>query len=267
MDDVVSVKALLLREMAPTRLSRLYSLLFLASNQSNISPLHHQGIKGRTICVTERPDLHLVWHYNRIFVKPIPAILYLGPQVLVDYIKDTRDEDGNSLSMDIAGFMRSYSRLLEHESDFRIAQKLNLLPSWINWQTWCHTVLPYMHLLDHQVGRRYHYGEIRLTRLNFWHTVLRGCSYAQVHHNYATFLGRFGPPYLFIFGAVTVILTALQVGIDTFPNGSRYHDMAATFVPFSLILTVMGLAFLPTLILFFGAKELYFYFFKHNTLS
>ncbi|KAH7152220.1 hypothetical protein B0J13DRAFT_547907 [Dactylonectria estremocensis] len=45
-------------------------------NSGNISPLHRQLVKRRTIVVTEDPKLHLVWNYDLIFFKPLPR--YIG---------------------------------------------------------------------------------------------------------------------------------------------------------------------------------------------
>lgn len=48
-----------LDEMAP------HLWLMATRSGSNISPLHHQRIKGRRILITEDPRLHLVWIDDR----------------------------------------------------------------------------------------------------------------------------------------------------------------------------------------------------------
>ncbi|KAK2037163.1 hypothetical protein LZ31DRAFT_612891 [Colletotrichum somersetense] len=81
-------------------------MLFLVSKRSNISPLHHQAIKGRKIVITERPDLHLVWYYERILIKPVPSCLlnfsffdiFLGP--------------GCHRRSAASGFLRTYASLV-----------------------------------------------------------------------------------------------------------------------------------------------------------
>lgn len=265
-DDRDAVKKLIREELATTRLSRLYYMLFLASNRENISPLHHQAIKGRTICITERPDLHLIWYYGRLFIKPMPALLF-SYDMWNTVIRPVQDEDGFDLILEALGFLRTYSRLIRHESDFRIAREHHLLPPCITWEAWCHFISNFSLLADRRVARRYHYGEIRLTRLNFWHTLLYGRSYMQVHHSYATFFARFGAPYLLFFGATTVLMAALQTGIEASIEGGRYHGMAATFVPFCLILTILGLAFPVLLFMFFWARELVIFIFCYRPLA
>ena len=255
LDDGASVRTFLIKELSTERLKRLYRILFLVSNRNNISPLHHQLIKRRTIYITERPDLHLVWHCTRIFIKPVPKYL-LSYEFRTTTVYKALDGNGNRLSLDAVGFLRSYSQLIVHESDFMLAKELKLLPGDVTWPGWCHFIKGFCSLRDGSVAPRYHYGEIRLTRLNFWHILLYGSSYASVNHNYATFFAKFGAPYLFIFGAATVVLSALQTGLQAFPDHGTYHGLAAKFVPISLISTAVGLCILPLLFLWFWVKEL-----------
>lgn len=65
---------LLAREFCSDDLDRVANRLWWMSKQDNgnISPLHRQLVKRRTIVVTEDPKLHLVWIYDRIFIKPLP---------------------------------------------------------------------------------------------------------------------------------------------------------------------------------------------------
>jgi hypothetical protein len=32
-------------------------------------------VRGRRVTITEKPALHLVWFYERVFVKPLPKYL------------------------------------------------------------------------------------------------------------------------------------------------------------------------------------------------
>ncbi|TQN66135.1 hypothetical protein CSHISOI_09309 [Colletotrichum shisoi] len=229
--------------LSTARLRRLYPMLFMVSNRRNISPLHHQLLNGRSICITERPDLHLVWYYNRIFVKPVPKPLF-SYHFWRDAVREAEDTDGHRLVLDALGFLRTYSMLIVHESDFNLAG--------------------FTPLRDQAVSRRYHYGEIRLTRLNLFHRIMTMSSYQKVHHNYATFFARFGAPYLFVFGAATVVLTALQTGLDAFPDHGTYIQIIAKFVPFTLFITAAGISLLPLLCLFFWARELVRFIFCHR---
>ncbi|KAF4823567.1 hypothetical protein CGCSCA5_v001682 [Colletotrichum siamense] len=265
-DDDQEVKNFLIRELSTERLRRLYWMLFLVSNRHNINPLHHQLLNSRRICITERPDLHLVWYYDRIFIKPIPKFLF-SYGVWAAAIDEAQDQDGHRLMLDALGFLRTYSSLIVHESDFEIAKKQKLLPDFVDWDMWCLFIRGFTTLRDRDVSPRYHYGEIRLTRLNLWHRVIRLKSYQKVHHNYATFFARFGAPYLFVFGAATVVLTALQTGHDAFPGHHTYINIISKFVPFTLALTAAGICFLPALFLLFWANELTRFIICHRHLS
>ncbi|KPM38855.1 hypothetical protein AK830_g7713 [Neonectria ditissima] len=266
LDDQVAVGDFLRAELSTTRLKRMYPLLFLTSNRENISQLHHQAVMGRDICTTERPDLHLLWHYSRIFIKPVPQCL-LSYSFWEKHLSRAKDEDGDELSLEAMGFLRTYSRLIVHESDFHLAERLGLLPRGVTWEGWNHFIRGFRPLRDRNLAPRYHYGEIRLTRLNIWHTVLYGTSYQKIYHNYATIFGGFGPLYLFVFGASTVLLTALQTGLDAHPDGSMYQNLASRFVPFTLVLTMIGLGFLPLLFMFYQFRELLRFIFCHRELS
>lgn len=263
--DKAAVTAVVTQDLSTKRLEDIYSLLFLTSNRHNISPLHHQVVKGRQIVVTERADLHLLWHYERVFVKPIPKYL------LCSEFWDTHvPHNGRELSkttelhLEASGFLRTYANLIRHESDYELAQKLKLIPAEIGWEPWCRFIVDYAHLRDWQVSLRYHYGEIRLTRLNFWYSV-RYCGdpYFEVCYNYVTYFGRFGPPMLFILASVTVLLEALQTITSIYPEG-QYRAFAEVFSPFCMVLAMCGISLFPGLYLFFQIQELYYMVFQYR---
>lgn len=287
-DNELAVQQILKTDLCTARLRGIYKLLFLTSRPVNTSPLHHQSIKGRQIFLTEKPDLHLLWHYDRIFIKPVPKYLFSSDFWLTHMVrKNARDgvepatqlgqdehgQSGEDWSLEAMGFLRSYSQLIRHESDFDLAKDFRLIPSnmGITWESWCRFIANFSPLRNRDVSMRYHYGEIRLTRLNFWTIVLYGKSYAKVHHTSSAFFSRFGAPYIFIFGALTVLLTALQTGLAVFPEdymgSTTYHVIATGFVPFSLVLTMAGLCFLPFLFTFFQVLKVVNFFRFHHPLS
>jgi hypothetical protein len=62
------------------------------------------------------------------------------------------------------------------------------------------------------VSQRYHYGELRLTRLNLYAPLLiRKFNYEQIHGQYADFFGRMFGPILFIFAVISILLNSMQV--------------------------------------------------------
>ncbi|KAH7120137.1 hypothetical protein B0J13DRAFT_680756 [Dactylonectria estremocensis] len=266
LEDQAAVNQFLSRELSTLRLRRRYAILFLTSKPDNISSLHHQAFKGRKICITERVDLHLVWYYDRIFIKPIPQCLF-SRTFRETFLPHAKDFDGDHLAPEADGFLKSYSMLVVHESDFDLAKELRLLPQWIDWVSWCHFIHEFQRLRAKHVARRYHYGEIRLTRLNFFSCLLYGSSYEEMQHNYTIYFARFGAPYVFVFGAITVLLTALQTGLAAYDDGGMYRGIAIKFVPFTCMVTIAGLLLLPLLCLFFQLKELFLYKYRYRGIS
>jgi hypothetical protein len=297
LSDRAAVTAFLKRELSTERLRDVYPLLFLASNFENISPLHHQVIKGRRILLTERADLHLVWTHDRIFIKPLPRCLlsysfwtaHLHPRPAGATTTKTRSGERAvaaaaaiaptsvgpqsvdhlaRLRLEAQGFLRTYARLITHESDFDLALKLRLLPPdcAVDWPAWCHFIQGFGLLRDGHVAPRYHYGEIRLARLNFANRVLLRGTYFDACHSYGTFFAGFAAPYLLIYGAVAVVLAALQNAVQIDPEGS-YRNLALDLVPVSIALTALGLVSFPVLYTVFLLKELFLFVFCHQSLS
>ncbi|OTA85835.1 hypothetical protein M434DRAFT_35991 [Hypoxylon sp. CO27-5] len=140
LSDETILSEFLIRELSTVRLQRIYGMLFLVSNRRNISPLHHQLVKGRQIFITERPDLHLVWYYGRLFIKPIPKYL-LNYTFWDTYLRPFKeDASGPNLYLEARGFLRTYASLIVHESDFTLARKQGLITRDISWEAWCHFI-------------------------------------------------------------------------------------------------------------------------------
>ncbi|KAF2157336.1 hypothetical protein K461DRAFT_289662 [Myriangium duriaei CBS 260.36] len=146
---------------------------------SQIAPLHRQILRGRKIKVMEDPDLHLAFTHDLIFVKPLPryllsfdfwSVCLVIPDDHSTLPTETQLQMEN-ISMAALGLIKSYSSLIKHESDFRIAQRddLALIPGHVTWEQYC-TFSEYFDDIQYsEVSSRYRYGE-----LNF--EVLRGCS-------------------------------------------------------------------------------------------
>lgn len=59
---------------------------------------------------------------------------------------------------------------------------------------------------------RYWYGEIRLTRLNFYARILlRRSHYHRIHCHYSDYFAKFYAPVLIFIGLTSVVLSSLQV--------------------------------------------------------
>ena len=182
---------------------------------SHISPLHHQAVRGRTIILIENPQLHLVWYYNQIFIKPIPN--YLLSYAFWQYLATLPPQFRQSA----LGFMRTYSHLIRYEADFRLAQEKGLLPksessdtgkNQITFETFANLIAWFDRLDDESVVPRYGYGELRLTRLNFYTRIfLRKLTFHHMDAQLGTFLNHAVAPFITGFIVISVILNAMQV--------------------------------------------------------
>jgi hypothetical protein len=104
------------------------------------------------------------------------------------------------------GFLRTYRYLIRHESDFRLAQQdsLRLIPKDVGWASFCQFTSDLNHIEDAAVSGRYHFGELRLTRPNFYAPLLlRKLHFEQVHGQYGDYFARLYGPVLFVFAVVS----------------------------------------------------------------
>ncbi|KAF2266258.1 hypothetical protein CC78DRAFT_531664 [Lojkania enalia] len=109
-----------------------------------------------------------------------------------------------------------YRYLIQHESDFHIAQQdhLCLIPKDVDWPSFCRFISELRHIDDVAVSMRYCYGELRLTRLNLYAPLLlRKFHFEQVYRQYSDFFGRLYGPVLFVFTVVSTILNSMQVAL------------------------------------------------------
>jgi hypothetical protein len=218
LNDSAHVRQFLEKELYSKDLERMAPRLWIMTTLSsaNINALHRQRVKGREIIVTEEPRLHLVWIHNRIFIKPLPRYL-LSHDFWEIYLSEGSNRLGetrNNICKAATGFLRTYRYLIQHESDFKIAQQehLSLIPKDVDWASFCRFTSNLSHIQDSDVSGRYCYGELRLTRLNFYAPLfLRRFHFEQVHGQYGDFFGRLYGPILFIFAVVSIILNAMQV--------------------------------------------------------
>ncbi|KAJ5300383.1 uncharacterized protein N7443_005385 [Penicillium atrosanguineum] len=246
-----------------SELDSIASHLWWMSKQDSgsISPLHRQRVKRRTIVVTEDPKLHLVWIHDRIFIKPLPR--YIGSYTFWrDYLCIEAGSEGRGPPTRRAalGFLRTYYHLIKHESDLRIAQdpSLGLIPAAITWEQFCNFTSSLAGIADEKVSPRYAYGEIRLTRLNFYAPILLGKSHFQkVDYQYAEYFARLYAPFLFVLAVVSVILSGLQivasVGNDA---GSSWTMGMSLWISVAFIVASCGLLFtFGFLVVYKVAKE------------
>ncbi|KAF1828122.1 hypothetical protein BDW02DRAFT_575134 [Decorospora gaudefroyi] len=220
LNDLSLTKKFLEYDLWSDDLERIAPRLWIMTTTSsaNVNPLHRQRVKGREIVVTEDARLHLVWIHDRIFIKPIPRYLlsHVFWETYLDRQPGSLNDERSNLRKAAAGFLRTYRYLVQHESDFHVAQQdnLRLIPKDVDWATFCRFTSDLHHIDDSAVSGRYCFGELRLTRLNLYAPLLlRKFHFEQVHGQYGDYFARFYGPVLFVFAVVSTILNSMQVAL------------------------------------------------------
>ncbi|KAE8141856.1 hypothetical protein BDV38DRAFT_268144 [Aspergillus pseudotamarii] len=217
-------------ELKTYLLDELYNHLWLVGRRSgrSIDALHAQRLKGRSVVPTEDPNLHLVWHHNQIYIKPVPVCLFNYDfwEIYLCPTKNNNHPMSSTFDSSIAmGFLRSYAFLISHRLDFIIAKESHLIPEDIDWIAWSKFIQRFRELGDEQVAKRFHYGQLRLSRLNWVVRIFRPQHantlwfYHVPHWSITTYLSQATIPLLFIFASVSVVLSAMQVVFIVFVHG------------------------------------------------
>lgn len=223
-------------ELATPLLDELYTQLWLVARKSghHIDALHSQKVKGRSVVPTEDPRLHLIWNRNKVYIKPVPLFLlnhefwvrYLqplkralsseNPELTPETFESTASVFDRSIAM---GFMRSYAFLIKCPLDLAIAKECHLIPADIDWIRWSIFINNFRVIGDDRVTKRYHYGQMRLSRLNWivrifhpQHTRTRWF-YENPYWSISEFMERATFPLVFLFASVSIALSSMQVAL------------------------------------------------------
>lgn len=222
---LAGIEDFLQRELATPILDELYNVLHIFARKlsSNIDALHVQNLKGRRIVPVENPRFHLIRQEKSVFIKPIPVCL-LNYDFWTQYLASNLHiptgilHESDCYRANALGFLRSYSHLIQHQSDLRIAKEHGLIPEDITWAEWSKFIHGFRLLGDENVARRYHYGQIRLTRLNWAIFIFRPKSagnrlrfYHESPWSALAFVQHAAVPLAFIFASVSLILSSMQV--------------------------------------------------------
>ena len=224
-------------------LNKVHKHLWFAGLPRCARPLHYQLMIGRKIIITERADLHLLWGDGGLFLKPLPDYL------LSYSIWDRALRKDNYLSENARGFLLSYLWLVRHKSDFVIAQRENVVSNDLTWEQWTKfsTTISTTIASDSLDGinPRYLYGELRLGRVNLiyrlcretlsFKTFIRGYFYG--YHTYSSFIEKNFAWVLTVIVYITIVLTAMQVGLGTteLQNSKLFNRASYGFTVFSIM--------------------------------
>ena len=239
-------------------LNKVHKHLWFAGLPQSARPLHHQLMIDRKIMLTERADLHLLWHDDRLYLKPLPDYL-LSYGIWEAALR--KDQD-SIVSENAKGFLLSYLWLIRQKSDFLIAQGENLISkdlTWEHWTTFVTAVFPNIVSDSFDgISPRYLYGELRLGRVNLIYrlcrntrsskTLVRGHFYG--YHTYASFIGQNFAWVLTVIVYITIVLTAMQVGLATTElQSSHMFNRASYGFTVLSIMAPLGIVFVLLLVL------------------
>ena len=221
--DQKDVDAFLARELNTPILDELYPRLWLVARKSgaNIDPLHQQRMKGREIVPAENTQLHLVWRHDKVFIKPLPECLLNHDFWMVHLSsndeKSNQADIGTNKHLVALGFVRSYTCLVRHHSDFVLAHHYYLIPEHVKWNAWCQFIRHFQDYEDTQVAKRYHYGQLRLSRLHWAVRLFQPPSaktawfYEVPYWSIQTYMQRMAAPLIFGFASISLVLSSMQV--------------------------------------------------------
>lgn len=223
LQNSLGLQEFLEKEILVSELDNLTEYIPLPFNVSTaISPLHYHQFKARDICVIEDPSMHLTRTYDRIFLKPIPRYLLshaFWSKYLLAQQPSSPVTKHDLLRRTAKGFLRSYFDLIRYESDLHIAHTHGLLTDAVTWERWCAFSARLDRLPDAEVSPRYWHGELHLPRLNWLAKIyLHRFRYRELHGLRGGNLRRFYEPLLFLFGVLSIILSAMQVGLGALPD-------------------------------------------------
>lgn len=157
-----------------------------------------------------------MWYYERIFVKPIPV--YFLSAEFWSYLRDA----DKSVYRAAVGFMRSYYHLIQYELDYDVACEKNLIPrggqgggKHPTYAEFCRFIEQFEKVANSEVCRRYHYGELRLTRINHATLLRKGkLAYFHIFPQWGSYLQHFFAPIILVLGGASVIMNGMQVNLN-----------------------------------------------------
>ncbi|PVF97152.1 hypothetical protein CPB86DRAFT_874326 [Serendipita vermifera] len=260
-------------ELLHDRLNALAPIFFFVASpgHADISALHHQIVRGREIIITEDPGLHLLWYYNTIFIKPLPP--YLTSHAFWKKFLSGRDTATSALRRAALGYIRSYYYLIQHRSDYDIALDKGLVGRGIEFDDLIYFLHAFRAVADEEVTPRYSYGELRLSRLNFWSRLYRfELFYQKLHGQYGPYFAALVAPLLYVFAIISVTLTAMQtmlsvqqLDLNIAVHSSRVVALVSWWFSICcMLLSSICIVFLPTILFLLLLREL-LYSLRHTT--
>lgn len=238
-----------------TRLNSIHSYLWMAGRPMRGRPLHRYKMYGYEMLGTHQMDLHLLKFSNKMFIKPLPQYL-IDTSFWEQHLCGANDKE---LWESATGWLLSYAWLITSPLDLKLAHDDALVPAAITWPWWKDFVTDFVTHIDintlHDVNKRYHFGDLRLSRINTTYRIrhfnthfVRGYLYG--YNRYVVFFERNFSWILILFVFLSLVLSAMQVGtaIDelsssrVFMKGS-YGVVVLSMVSVAVVLGLVGVLF------------------------
>lgn len=235
------------------RLNKIQRHLWMCGRPMRARPLHRYKMYGYEVLGTQQMDLHLLRYSNKLLVKPLPEYMLDHDFWAAHLCADTK------LHESAMGWVLSYAWLVTSPLDLKLAHEHSLLPAAITWPWWKTFATDFLRGLDlnalDQVNPRYHFGDLRLARVNtiyrtrfFTTHFVRGYLYG--YNRYRVFFERNFSWILILFVFLSLVLSAMQVGtaLDKLNTSAAFMQGCFGVVVFSMasvaaVLGVVGLFF------------------------
>ena len=159
--------------------------------------------------------------------------------------KDITPHEGSSMSQQrpskpvydrkvALGFMQSYALLVRHHVDFSLARESHLIPTDLKWEEWSEFITHFQNIKDEDVANRYHYGQLRLSRLDWAVRLFRPSSAATLWFyelpfwSTGMYVERATAPFIFGFASLSLVLSAMQVLVSVPEEGLGFNSIGAS---------------------------------------
>lgn len=137
-----------------------------------------------------------------------------------------------------------------------------LVPKRVRYTNFVSLIKSFETVDDGMVSPRYHYGELRLTRLNFWSKILLfRFTYYKVEGQYGAYFARFYGPILFLFALLSVLLSAMQVVlavqdlVESVASWEAFAKVSRGFSVFALVIVAIMVLFLLLALVTISSRE------------
>ena len=260
--DYEAIIQFLAEEVTTPDLDKFHPHLWKVATQSSkhITQLVDKCVRGRSIILTENPELHLVWIQSRVYIKPLPKWL-LSHACWEFFLK--KDSCG-AAERGAKGFVRSYAYLIRHKSDFRIAKEMGLLPQKLGYTQFVRFIKHFEMIQNDEVSLRYSYGELRLSRLNIWAPwVLGRPEFFKVIRQYRDYFEQYFAPISFVFGIFVIVLSSMQVALSVNEPVSatslrKFTMVCWVFAILTLVVVILVMLYIMVSLTIRALRELIF---------